>query len=147
MFSKIGPVINNMNHTLANSKFFMGLIMLLMNIASKYVTIQLSKNQEELIRNTIGRQFLIFAMAWMATKDVILSLGLTAIFVVLAQFLFNEESRFYILSQKLRKTIDTNEDGEITQDEINSALKVLEKAKNSYKEQEKLKVVNRFYNK
>ena len=46
--------------------------MLLMNIASRYVTVKLSKNQEQLLRNTIGRQFLVFAMAWMATKDLIL---------------------------------------------------------------------------
>ena len=32
---------------LNNSKFFAGLVMIMLNIGSKYVTIELSKNQEE----------------------------------------------------------------------------------------------------
>jgi hypothetical protein len=145
MISNLGSLIKYTNDSLSNSKFFMGLLMLLMNIASRYVTIKLSKNQEDLIKNTIGRQFLIFGMSWMATKDVILSLGLTAVFVVLAQFLLNEESKFYILTKDFKASIDTNNDGTISDEEIQNAIKVLEKAKNSYKEQEKLKQVNRFY--
>ena len=129
-----------------DSRFFAGLVMLLMNVASRYVTIQLSKNQEQLIRNTIGRQFLIFAMAWLGTKDLILSLGLTAIFVVLTQFLFNEESRFYILNKKFTELIDLDDDEEVSDEEMNKALKVLEKAKRKHKRQEKMMQLNEFYN-
>jgi len=127
---QIGGYMSLLNVQLANSKFFMGLLMLLMNIASRYVTVKLSKTQEQLIRNTIGRQFLVFAMAWMATKDLLLSLGLTAIFVVLVQYLFNEESRFYILNKELKVAIDTDGDDEISEEELRNAINVLDKAKN-----------------
>ena len=46
--------------SLNNSKLFAGLIMLLMNIGSKYITIKFSKSQEAYIRNKLGRQLLIF---------------------------------------------------------------------------------------
>lgn len=145
---QVGGYMSFLNVKLANSKFFMGLLMLLMNIASRYVTVKLSKNQEQLIRNTIGRQFLVFAMAWMATKDLILSLGLTAIFVVLVQYLFNEESRFYVLSKELKSAIDTDGDDEISEEELRNAINVLDKAKNKVNKPTKNQIqVNKMDNK
>ena len=57
---QLGGYMSFINVKLSNSKFFMGLLMLMMNIASRYVTVKLSKNQEQLIKNTIGRQFFSF---------------------------------------------------------------------------------------
>jgi hypothetical protein len=145
---QVGGYMSFLNVKLANSKFFMGLLMLLMNIASRYVTVKLSKNQEQLIRNTIGRQFLVFAMAWMATKDLILSLGLTAIFVVLVQYLFNEESRFYVLNKELKSAIDADGDDEISEEELRNAINVLDKAKNKVNKPTKNQIqVNKMDNK
>jgi hypothetical protein len=132
--------------SLNDSRFFAGLVMLLVNVASRYVTVKLSKNQEQLIKNTIGRQFLIFAMAWMGTKDILLSLGLTAIFVVLTQFLFNEDSKFYILNKKFTSAIDVDDDDEISEQELKDALELLEKAKRKSQKQQKLLQLNNFNN-
>ena len=44
------------------SRFFAGLIMIMMNIGSKYVNLKLSKNQEEFLRGAIARQILIFSI-------------------------------------------------------------------------------------
>ena len=57
-----------------NSKFFAGFIMIMLNIGSKYVVIKLSKSQEQYLRNTIGRQLLIFSIAWMGTRDIFTAL-------------------------------------------------------------------------
>ena len=67
--------------------------MIMLNVGSKYVTIELSKTQEEYLRNTLGRQILIFAIAFTATKDIILSLILTSVFYVLTMHLFNEKEQ------------------------------------------------------
>jgi len=148
MMDQAGGYMSFINVKLSNSKFFMGLLMLMMNIASRYVTVKLSKNQEQLIKNTIGRQFLVFAMAWMATKDLILSLGLTAIFVVLVQYLFNEESKFYVLSKELKLAIDTDGDDEISEEELKNAINVLDKAKNKINKPTKNQVqINKLDNK
>ena len=65
---------------LNNSKFFSGVVMIMLNIGSKYITIELSKSQEAYLRNSLGRQLLIFAIAWMGSKDILIALALTAIF-------------------------------------------------------------------
>jgi len=115
-----------------NSKVFAGCMMLLMNIGSKYVTIKLSKSQEAYFRNNIARELLIFVVCWMGTRDLVISLLLTATFYVLSQHLFHEESNLCILPQKYREfhlLLDTNQDGEVSQQEITDAVNILSKAK------------------
>ena len=71
-------------------------------------------------------------MAWMGTRDIYTALALTAIFVVLSDHLFNEESRLCIVPHEYRvlnKVIDANSDGKVTEAEVNQALAILEKAK------------------
>ena len=70
---KIGEYLSHLN----NSKFFAGLVMIMLNIGSKYITIELSKSQEEYLRNSIGRQMLIFAISWMGSRDILIALALT----------------------------------------------------------------------
>lgn len=117
---------------LNNSKFFAGVIMILLNVGSKFMTIQFSKSTEEYMKYTLSKQILVFAMAWLGTRDIYVALGLTAVFTILSDHLFNEESNLCIVPHHLRvlhKLIDTNNDGEINETEIASAIAVLEKAK------------------
>ena len=120
--------------TLNNNKFFAGLIMLILNIGSKYITIEFSPSQEAYLKNNIGRQFLIFAILWMGSRDIYISLIMTAVFIILADYLFNETSNFCILPSKFTKlnkeltnTIDKNNDGNISKKEIRDALNILKK--------------------
>merc|ERR1711908_200311 len=95
------------------SKLFAGLAMLMLNIGSKYIVIELSPNQESYFRNNIARQLLIFSIAWMGTRDILTSLYITAAFTILTQFLLNENSYFCILPkslQKMKSVLDTNND-------------------------------------
>ena len=135
--------------SLNNSKFFAGIIMIILNIGSKYISIKLSKTQESYLRNTLARQVLIFAIAWMGTKDIYLSLVLTAIFVVLSDYLLNEKSRMCMIPKKwirLQLAIDTDRDGIINEQEINQAISVLEKAKRVRERQAQFKFMNDFDN-
>jgi len=123
--------INNNVMYLNNSKFFAGIVMILLNIGSKFITIQFSKSTEEYMKYTVTKQLLVFSMAWMGTRDIYTALGLTAIFTILSEYLFNEESSLCIVPYKYRvlhKLIDTNSDGNITEVEVASAMAVLEKA-------------------
>jgi hypothetical protein len=130
------------NHVLYlnNSKFFAGCIMILLNIGSKFITIQFSRSTEEYLKMSVTKQILVFAMAWMGTRDIYAALGLTAVFVILSDHLFNEESTFCIVPEnyrvlsKLQQTTDANNDGVISDDEINSAIAVLEKARKDNKQ-------------
>ena len=128
-------------NSLNNSKVFAGCMMLLMNIGSKYVTIKLSKSQEAYFRNNIARELLIFVVCWMGTRDLVTALFLTAAFYVMTQHLFHEDSKFCILPQKYREfhlALDTNNDGEISQQEITDAVNILTKAKMQQKNHDDL---------
>ena len=115
-----------------DSKYFAGLAMIMLNIGSRYVTLHISKSQEELLKNTLARQLLIFSIAWLGSRDIITSLILTSTFIILSDYLLNEESQMCILPKHLKSiqsAMDTNEDGVIDETEINQAIKLLEKAK------------------
>ena len=132
---------------LNSSKFFAGVVMIMLNIGSKFISIQFSKSTEEYLKFTLSRQLLIFAMAWMGTRDIYTALGLTAIFVVLSDHLFNEDSDFCIVPHEkrvLNTLIDTNGDGVVSETELNSAITVLEKAKKDKQRQAQQKALNQF---
>tara|TARA_A200000113_G_C8561477_1_gene256192 strand:- start:7 stop:402 length:396 start_codon:yes stop_codon:yes gene_type:complete len=87
---------------LENNKLFTGLLILVVNIGSKYVALDFSKTQEEYFRNIFTRQLLIFAMAWTATRDLVISLMLTATFIILSDFIVNPESSLCMLPSKYK---------------------------------------------
>jgi hypothetical protein len=134
--SSIIPNIFNFFHNnvmfLNSSKFFAGVIMILLNVGSKFISIQFSKSTEEYMKYTLSKQILVFAMAWMGTRDIYTAFGLTAVFTILSDHLFNEESHMCIVPHKYRvlhKLLDSNNDGIVSETEIASAIAVLEKAK------------------
>ena len=138
--------INTKISLLNNSKFFAGVVMILLNIGSKYVTVSLSKSQEAYIRNYVARELIIFAIAWMGTRDIYMALFLTATFIVLTQHLFNEESSLCVLPRqyKVFHLVDKNSDGIVSQKEIDEATELLKLASDQKSIQEKQRVFNYF---
>lgn len=135
IFTPLFNGISYMNHRimyLNNSKFFAGVVMILLNVGSKFIQIQFSKSTEEYMKYSVSKQLLVFSMAWMGTRDIYTALGLTAVFTILSEYLFNEESSLCIVPHKYRvlhKLLDTNDDGNVTEPELAAAIAVLEKAK------------------
>ena len=143
MIAKIKENLASLN----NSKFFAGLVMIMLNIGSKYITIELSKTQEEYLKNHVARQILIFSISWMGTRNILMSLALTAIFIIMTEFLFNENSRFCVIPLEYRKykdVLDLNGDGVVTPDEIKKAEELLKKAKKQQGNTSMLKTMNQF---
>ena len=143
MITKIRENLASLN----NSKFFAGLVMIMLNIGSKYITIELSKTQEEYLKNHVARQILIFSISWMGTRDILMSLALTAIFIVMTEFLFNENSKFCVIPLEYRKykeVLDLNGDGVVTPDEIKKAEELLKKAKKQQTDTSMMKTMNQF---
>ncbi len=128
----ITKYLSSILNTLNNSRYFSGLAMLMLNVGSRFITINLSKNHEEYIRNSIGRELLLFSMLFLGTKDVITSIILTAVFIFLTDHIFNELSPLCVIPHKYRqlnREIDYNKDGIISEKEIDNAISVLHKAK------------------
>jgi hypothetical protein len=141
--------LTNIVHNINNSKLFAGLVMIMLNIGSKYITIKLSKSQEEYLRNSIARQLLIFSIVWMGTRDIILSSILTGSFVVLTNHLFNEESQYCVIPAYFKNyahLLDKNKDDYISQDEFKKAMKTVEKAQKQKRQQSHLRMLETFSN-
>ncbi len=150
IFTPLFNGLSYINHNimyLNNSKFFAGVVMILLNIGSKFITIQFSKSTEEYLKWSVSKQLLVFTMAWMGTRDIYTALGLTAVFTILSDYIFNEESNLCIVPQKYRvldKIIDTNEDGVVTEPELAAAIAVLEKAKREKQRKEQKEAFRKF---
>jgi len=145
MISIWDPLYFVHNHImfLNNSKFFAGVIMILLNIGSKFIAIQFSKSTEEYLKLNVTKQLLVFAMAWMGTRDIYTALVLTAVFTILSDHLFNEESPYCCVPEKyriLKNLVDENDDNIITEQEVNDAIAILEKAKRDKAKTEQRKV-------
>lgn len=146
-FMNIFSYINHHVMYLNNSKFFAGIIMILLNIGSKFITIQFSKSAEEYMKYSLSKQILVFAMAWMGTRDIYAALGLTAVFTILSEHLFNEESAMCIVPPHYRvldKLIDTNEDGIVSETELANAIAIIDRSKKEKNRQFQKEMFNKF---
>jgi len=54
---------------------------------------------EAYLKYTFSRDILIFAMAWMGTRDIYVALFITLLFSLCMNYLFNEESSFCCLPE------------------------------------------------
>jgi hypothetical protein len=105
--------------------------MILLNIGSKYVDFKFSKTQEQLLRNSIARELLIFTIVFMGTRDITYAILLTAAFIILTQHLFNEKSKYCLVPQKMKKltvTTDINKDDIVSPEEEQRALDTIKRA-------------------
>ena len=122
-----------------DSKIFAGLMIITLNIVSKYVNIGLSKSMESYLKYTFSRQLLVFSIAWMGTRDIYIAFFITFIFTLCAEYLFNEDSVFCVLSEDFRdyhKTLIDNDvanSDKVTDDDVQKAKDILEKAKTQNK--------------
>ena len=132
---------------LNDSKFFAGLIILTMNIGYKYITVDLSKTQENYIKYSLGRQILIFAIIWMGTRDIVTSLIMTVIFILFEDYLFNEHSRYCIIPEQYKElAIQVEaEKTRVNQKEVNDAIQVLNLAHKLNKKEDSLNIENTLY--
>ena len=113
------------------SKLVIGIAMILLNIGSKYVDFKFTKSQEQMLRNGIAREILIFTIVFMGTRDIMYAIILTAAFVIVSEHLFNEKSEYCLVSDKFKKIsalVDTNNDGIVSPEEEAKALITLKKA-------------------
>ena len=126
MFNYLHNNIKAMN----DSKIFAGLMIITLNIASKFVTIKLSKTMESYLKYTFSRDILVFAITWMGTRDIYIALFITLVFILCMDFLLNEDSMFCVLPEQFTDyhiSLATNNEI-VSPEEIKKAREVLERA-------------------
>ena len=103
--------------SLHTSKYFAGLMILFLNLGSKYLALELSETQEQMLSNKIIRRVMVFTVVFVSTRDIWVSLITTAIFIVLVSGLFNENSKYCIITKPVLK--------QVTHDDYVEAQKVI----------------------
>jgi hypothetical protein len=125
MFKSFNDVVSTMN----TSKFFAGTMIIILNVASKFVTIKLGKTMESYLKFTFSKHVLLFAMAWMGTRDIYTALIISITFIILSDYLFHEDSPFCCLPDSFKDYhLRLLENNEVSEDEIKKAKETLEKA-------------------
>lgn len=86
-------------NSLNSSKVLIGVAMIIFNIGSKFLVIDMSKSQQQFFKNIIIRRITLFCIFFVATRDIMISLILTAVFVVLAFNILHEDSPYSVLNK------------------------------------------------
>lgn len=117
-----------------DSKVFAGIIILILNVSSKFTTVPISKVMESYLKHTFSKYLLVFAISWMGTRDMFVALFMTCLFGLIMGMLLNEESPFCCLTEGFTTEHlslleeDGGDPDTLTKQEIESAMKTLEKA-------------------
>lgn len=69
---------------LNDNKFFVGIMLLVLNLGSRHLVDEFSTNPEEYSRNLVLRRLAIFAVCFVGTRDIFVSIVLTAAFIIIS---------------------------------------------------------------
>ena len=85
-------MIHKIASELASSPFMLGIMMLITNIGSRYITHEFSDDDDEYQQNILLRRLAVFAVCFVGTRDLVISLLLTAGFIILSAGIFRGKS-------------------------------------------------------
>ena len=91
---------NIVNYHTNNNPLIAGIAMIILNIGTKYVPLDISQKQDDLLKTSLFRRFAVFTIFWIGTKDMYSSLMLTFLYVIFIIHLFNENSKYYLFNKK-----------------------------------------------
>jgi|TARA_B110000046_G_C12851760_1_gene338060 hypothetical protein len=111
MINRIIQYFSESTQILNENKYFIGISMILVNIGSRYIIDELNTEHRNLIRNEYIRKIFVFCVFFMATRDILISIALTILFIFSIKELFNFEK------EEIKK-----EGGSNNKDEINMVI-------------------------
>lgn len=79
-------------NTFNTSPYFIGLMMLTMNLGSRFLGLEMSKGQEAFFSHPWIRRFLIFVVFFIGTRNIWVAFWLAFTAIILIGYLFNENS-------------------------------------------------------
>ena len=119
--------LNGLAISLNNNKYFVGIMMILLNLGSRYIFLELGKVHDQFFNQKIVRRALIFTIFFVATRDIIASVILSTFFIIFFLELTHEKSPYCIVPKGFIK-VDTNNDGLVSKEEIKRAYLTLRNA-------------------
>jgi len=86
-----------------SNPYFIGLMMLLLNLGGRFLALEISKEQEKFLSHPIVRRFFLFAVLFVGTRNLIIAAGLTVIVIIMLGYLFNENSELCLWHSCINK--------------------------------------------
>jgi hypothetical protein len=106
---------------LNSNKLFGGTAMILMNLGGRHIVRDVPDFFDDIFEHPIARRFIVFCIAFIATRDIKISLLITLLFIILFSYLLKETSKMCIIPKKFLKT------REVSKDEYLHALNIVKK--------------------
>ena len=110
-----------MLEALNDNKFFLGVMLLLLNIGSRYLVDEFSISPKEYSQNLILRRLAVFAVCFVGTRDIVTSIVLTAGFVILAQGVSSKNREGMANKERMEKEDQTPDPNKASQGALFSA--------------------------
>jgi hypothetical protein len=110
--------ISNLN----NSKYFAGITMILLNLGSKYISMDLSQTHETILGSKLFRRIIMFVVVFTATRDILISIIITAAFIILVSVLSHDDSNYCLIP----KNYQNSNTRKISKEEMDHAKKIIE---------------------
>ena len=85
--------------TLNTNTYFIGLMMLILNLGGRHLATSLTAEQDKFLQNPWFRRILLFVVIFVATRNIFTAFWLSITIVILLAYLTNESSRLYIFGR------------------------------------------------
>lgn len=84
--------IDTFLQTFNNNPYFIGMMMLVLNLGGRFISLEVTKQQEQFLQRPWVRRLLIFTVLFVATRNLWVAFWATLIVILLLGYLFNENS-------------------------------------------------------
>ena len=99
----------------AENKYFIGVVMITMNIGARFLIDELTPEQKKLVNTQNFRRFIVFCAFFAATRDILAAITLTIIFILFVSEAFTDTED---MKNKKKKKITTTD----IQNELNGLI-------------------------
>ena len=127
MFESLTNRMNNLFEKINDNKYFVGIMMIILNIGAKYINIDLGNYETSFLTSRVLGYLLVFVIVFIATRDVKVAVIVSILFCVIFMELLHEKSSYSILPDEI-KDLDFNKDGVISSEEIERAYNILKQS-------------------
>ena len=119
----IDVILNGLN----TNPYFIGTMMLLLNLGGRFLQLEVSKGQEKFFQQVWVRRILVFTVIFVATRNVLVALFMSIIVLALLSFLFNENSSLYLGGSEDKEEFMSPAPGGLTAEESEILRRLSEK--------------------
>ena len=79
-------------HVFNSNPYFIGIMMLVLNLGGRFISLEVTKKQEQFLQHPWVRRVLIFTVLFVATRNIWVAFWATVTVVLFLGYLFNENS-------------------------------------------------------